>query len=135
VAGRRHAAGLVVAASVAGFALRTALKLAVARPRPSDDLVHVIERADGSSFPSGHVMFYTVLLGALWLAMATSGASRSTRRAIAGATVLALLLIGLSRIYLGAHWLSDVAAGYVFGAVVVGVAMWTRRWWSAAHPE
>ena len=135
LAGQRRAAGLVVAASVAGFALRTALKLAIARPRPSDELVQVIERADGYSFPSGHVMFYTVLLGALWLVMATGGLSPVTRRAITGATVLALLLIGLSRIYLGAHWLSDVAAGYVFGAVVVGVAAWTRRWWDAAHAE
>ncbi len=134
VAGRRRSAGLVVAATAAGFALRTVLKLVVARPRPSDELVHVIERADGYSFPSGHVMFFMVLLGTLWLVLTAGDASRRARRAISGATVIALLLVGLSRIYLGAHWLSDVAGGYVFGAVVVGFAALAWRWWGATRP-
>ena len=134
LAGRRCAAGLVVAATAVGFVLRTVLKLVVARPRPSDELVDVIERADGYSFPSGHVMFYMVLLGTLWLVLTTGDASRRSRRAITGATGLVLLLIGLSRIYLGAHWLSDVAGGYAFGAVVVGFAALAWRWWGVGRP-
>ena len=128
----RSAATLIVVASLAGFALRTAVKLAVSRPRPPDELVQVIERADGYSFPSGHVMFYVVLLGTLSLVLTSSGMAARRRLAIQATFAVVLLLMGFSRIYLGAHWMSDVVAGYLFGASVVAAASWAWKRWGAA---
>jgi undecaprenyl-diphosphatase len=132
VAGRRSGAAMVVTAMAVGFGLRTVLKQVVARPRPSEGLVQVIEDADGYAFPSGHVMFYVVLLGALWLVLTASDASNRARWAVSAAIAVALLLIGYSRVYLGVHWVSDVAGGYIFGAVVVAVAAWAWQQWATA---
>ncbi len=135
MAGRREAGVLIVTTAIFGYGVRTAMKLIVARPRPPDSLVQIIEEADGFSFPSGHVMFYVVLLGALNLALSRAAMSDRTGRSIRIASAVAVLLIGLSRIYLGAHWLSDVLAGYLFGAAVVAAATlaW-RRWGGATGP-
>ena len=135
LAGRREAGVLIVTTVIVGYGVRTVMKLIVVRPRPPDSLVQIIEEADGFSFPSGHVMFYVVLLGALNVALSGAAMSNRTRRSIRVASAVAVLLIGLSRIYLGAHWLSDVLAGYLFGAAVVAAASlaW-RRWGDPSGP-
>jgi len=88
------------------------LKDAVDRPRPAGGLVDT----SGSSFPSGHAaysMFY------VWAALTVvvrlrPGISRGTLIVAAGISVA--VLIGLSRVYLGVHYLSDVNAGWALGA-------------------
>ena len=127
----RQEAGIIVGATVVGYGLRTALKLAIGRPRPSSDLVQVIEQSDGYSFPSGHVMHYVVFLGTLAFILSANMKPGLARWLVQGAVVLLLLLMGLSRIYLGVHWLGDVVAGYAFGAVVVAAALWVRRRWAS----
>ena len=129
LAGRREAGVLIMAATIIGYGGRTAIKGIVARPRPPEDLVQVIVDVDGYSFPSGHVMFYVVLLGAVILVLSDGALSDRTRRGIRITCVVAVLLVGFSRIYLGVHWLSDVLAGYLFGAVVVTVAALAWRRW------
>ena len=130
--GLRGYAGLIVAVSVGGYVIRTALKLAIDRPRPSPELVEVIEQADGSSFPSGHVMFFTVFLGMLAFMLLSNVKPGVTRWLGLGAMATLMALVGLSRIYLGVHWLGDVLAGYAFSAIVVAGAVWARRAWSQA---
>ena len=132
VRGLRGYAGFVVTASVAGFVLRTVLKLAIDRPRPSPELVQVIEQTDTSSFPSGHVMFYTVFLGTLAFILLSNLKPGVTRWLGLGAIAMAMALVGFSRIYLGVHWLGDVLAGYAFAAIVVAGAIWAWRAWSEA---
>jgi undecaprenyl-diphosphatase len=88
------------------------LKAAIDRPRPVDPLVG----ADGSSFPSGHAA-YSMLY--VWLALTLvarirSGISRGTLLVAAGITIAAL--VGLSRVYLNVHYMSDVIAGWALGA-------------------
>jgi undecaprenyl-diphosphatase len=129
--GLRKQGGLILAATSAGYVIRTALKMLIARPRPTDDLVQVIEQADGYSFPSGHVMHYVVFLGTLGFIVSTRMKPGVGRRVVQVAVVVALVAVGLSRIYLGAHWLGDVVAGYAFGAVVVAVAVWAWSRWPA----
>lgn len=91
------------------------LKTAVGRPRPTDDLVDVFVASPGNSFPSGHVMFYTVFFGFL-LFLFWSRLAQSWRRALLVLGALAMmLLVGPSRLYLGAHWLSDVIAAHLIG--------------------
>lgn len=125
--GLRTEAALVAAVTVSAYILRVALKLAIARPRPTDDLVRVVDQADGYSFPSGHVMYYVVFLGMLGVVLWDEMRPGPGRWLLVAAVGVLLALIGLSRVYLGAHWPSDVLGGYVFGGAVLGAAVWVRR--------
>jgi undecaprenyl-diphosphatase len=116
VARRRYrwAAYLVTTAALGGL-LNLALKEHYRRARP--DVSEAIYRAQGYSFPSGHAMGSIVVLGAL-----TYLALRQFRGWGARAFALSLALcssaaIAASRVYLGVHWLSDITAGAVAGAV------------------
>lgn len=93
------------------------IKTVIARPRPSEPLVDVLKPESGYSFPSGHVMFYTIFFGFLFYLLwcyRPGGVRRSLALLVLGFTIL---LVGISRIYMGAHWLSDVIAGYLVGLV------------------
>jgi undecaprenyl-diphosphatase len=105
-----------------GSSLVPALKLLFARERPP-----LPDQVLGYSFPSGHTLSSTVLVGLLlWLGMRRNPARKILYSALA---VIWLAAVGTSRIYLGAHWPSDVIAGFSFGAVFV--TLWlvmTHRW-------
>lgn len=104
------------------------IKTIVARPRPSEPLVEVVKPETGYSFPSGHVMFYTIFFGFL-IFLVMKYTPRTTLRAIALLLLGGIiLLVGPSRMYLGAHWLSDVVAGYLIGLVYLGWAIVIYRW-------
>ncbi|MBC8078529.1 MAG: phosphatase PAP2 family protein [Chloroflexales bacterium] len=99
------------------------VKLVIGRPRPLDTLVDVFVPVHGNSFPSGHVMFYTVFFGFLFF-LAWSRAPRSPLRVVALVICAGLVvLIGPSRIVLGAHWLSDVIAAYLLGLILLAFAI------------
>ena len=91
------------------------MKAGVDRPRPEDSLIET----EGSSFPSGHAAYAT-----LWIAVAVVVARAApgivSRTALVGAGVAIAAVVGLSRIYLRAHYWSDVAAGWALGAAVLG---------------
>ncbi len=109
-------------------ALGHLFKIIVNRQRPSDDLVHVIERLNDSSFPSGHVLFYVGFIGFLWFLCYTL-LKPSWRRTLAlyvfGGSVA---LAGLSRVYLGQHWPSDVIGAYLLGSVWLAITIYLYRW-------
>lgn len=113
---------LIAPLSAAGAAILIfAVKLLIARPRPT--IGEVVAVASGFSFPSGHSAQGVATYGALaWV-----GAYLVTRRRIQIAAWLAAvsvaLLIGLSRLYLGVHWLSDVIGGYVLAASWLAVTV------------
>ncbi|NLR99247.1 phosphatase PAP2 family protein [Rhizobium sp. P38BS-XIX] len=112
---RRRAIAIFVLGSVlGGWALSTVLKLGVARARP-DIVPHLVEVND-LSFPSGHAMVSAVTY--LTLAALISGTRpyRSTRIFIIAAGILLTLMIGMSRVYLGVHYPSDVLGGWCAGA-------------------
>lgn len=96
------------------------IKLLVARPRPTPDLVNVMTTLDKGqqSYPAGHVESYVAIIGFLWYLSYTLLPNRSLSRLIElviYGTMIAL--IGLSRIYVGEHWLSDVIGGYLLGGI------------------
>lgn len=102
-----------------GALLNTELKRYFARARP--DIAEMLRQASGYSFPSGHAMGSTVVLCALsYLAFRTATGWRWKAACLALAWTL-ILSISLSRVYLGVHWISDVAAGICIGALWVGV--------------
>lgn len=98
-------------ACIGGLALNVGLKLFFAKPRPQ--LWHQLIVETSSSFPSGHALGSMVVYGFLAYLLATEF-PRSSRLIYAVMTGL-ILLIGLSRLYLGVHWLTDVIAGYLVG--------------------
>jgi undecaprenyl-diphosphatase len=90
-------------------------KLLVERPRPSADAVHVVATLVDYSYPSGHVLSYVSLYGFtlyLFFALFRPAWWRSLAVIILG---LLLGLVGVSRIYMGQHWASDVLGGYALG--------------------
>lgn len=114
---RRYEAAMSAFAAAGSQLLSSLAKLAIARPRPSADLVDVLRELTDFSFPSGHVVFYTAFFGFLaFLCLLLMRASwlRSGLLALLGGLVM---LVGPSRVYLGAHWLSDVIGAYLLGGL------------------
>ena len=103
------------------------MKIIVARPRPSPKQVEVLLRLGSFSFPSGHVVHYTVFYGFLAVALAACWRSSWLRNALIASCIALVSLVGLSRIYLGEHWLTDVIAGYLFGGVFLVVLVFVYR--------
>jgi undecaprenyl-diphosphatase len=95
----------------------TWLKVTIARERP--DLLEPVIVEHGYSFPSGHSALGMVAYGVLAVLVARSSLPPTTRRAIIVALGFLIVLIGLSRIWLGVHYPTDVIAGWITGAVVV----------------
>jgi undecaprenyl-diphosphatase len=116
-ANRQWALGATVAAaSLAGTAFVPLFKTLVQRPRP----VPMYQGADGFSFPSGHSTLATIIIGALALILSQVLPARFRGWVYAGTAAL-IALIALSRVYLLAHWPSDVLAGLLFGSAMVGI--------------
>jgi len=112
----RWAAYLAIT-SLGGALLNQSLKFHYLRQRP--DLSAAVLDAMGYSFPSGHAMSGTIILGALaYLAARSIQDWRSKSAAFAALATLALA-IGTSRLYLGVHWASDVGAGFAAGLLWV----------------
>jgi membrane-associated phospholipid phosphatase len=106
-------------ATLSNFVLTSFLKVLVARPRPpffSLNTADIFQSINQYSFPSGHVLFFVVFFGFIaYLAWRhETGLARIIVIAICSALVM---LIGPSRVYLGAHWASDVLGSYIIGVL------------------
>jgi len=99
--------------------LDSPIKLVVNRPRPTDALVQVFSVENGSGFPSGHALFAAVVLGFLAYLAVTRLRRRSLRALSFAGLLMLIILTGVSRVYLGVHWPSDVVGGYLVGAVLL----------------
>ena len=99
------------------------------RPRPSAEHHRVSPaRIGGTSFPSGHVINYTGIYGFLAFLASQRIGFAPLRRLVVGALASLIGLVGLSRIYLGVHWPTDVIGGWCLGIVWATVATaWLDR--------
>ncbi len=126
--GLRWEAVTVMLAAAASIAINTLVKLAIRRPRPSANMVEVVQVLNSYSFPSGHTMFYTAFFGFLAFLTFTLMKNYWLRAALLTLFIGLVVLIGPSRIYLGEHWGSDVLAAYVLGFLILAGVIWTYRW-------
>jgi membrane-associated phospholipid phosphatase len=125
----RRAASVTVLV-LSGVAVSTLLKDYIARPRPPAALALIAEPAS-SSFPSGHAMAGVLLFGTLALMVAASRLKRPVRVWGTVGVFAVALAIGLSRVYLGVHYFSDVLASWLLGLTMLAswaaaVLVWGR---------
>jgi undecaprenyl-diphosphatase len=122
---RAHLALYLLAAVGGGALLSTLLKLGFDRPRP--ELVAHGQAVYTSSFPSGHSMLSAIVYLTLGALIANGQTNGAMRLYALGLAVLVAILVGLSRVYLGVHWPTDVLAGWSAGAA------WALLCWALAE--
>ena len=110
----RREAMLLALTIVSGWAVNSAIKVLVGRPRP--ELVSHLTEAGGSSFPSGHSFNSAVVYIAIALAFAALSPRQSVRATVILAAMVLTGLIAFSRVWLGVHYPSDAIAGWLGGA-------------------
>lgn len=125
MARERAMSWLALGSASGGLLVAWALKLAFSQSRP-DTAFHATV-ASGYSFPSGHTMMSAVVYLTLAALVARLVHRTRLRLYIMGAAALVTGLVGASRVYLGVHWASDVAAGWAAGAA------WALLCWLVAR--
>jgi membrane-associated phospholipid phosphatase len=122
----------VLAVTAGGaIALTLVFKAALGRARPP--VAQAVATADGYGFPSGHAAMAAAVCGAVaWLC---SMQVRSWRARLAIWAVAAMLatLVGISRVYLGVHWTTDVVGGWIFGGLWLAVVITCWAAFGRAH--
>jgi len=114
IIGKRHAALAVLVAVIGGQLLSLALKMGFDRARP--DLVPHGSIVYTASFPSGHSMMAAVTYLTLGAMLARVHAPLRIKAYLLSLALILTLLVGVSRVYLGVHWPTDVAAGWAVGS-------------------
>jgi undecaprenyl-diphosphatase len=128
--GRRSECFALALSAGGGALINRGFKVFIGRPRPTADLVGFAYRSDELSFPSGHVVFYVCFFGFLFFAAyALLRRGSNLRRAALVLSALPVLLIGLSRVTLRAHWPSDVLGAYLLSGVWLGFSLDVYRRW------
>lgn len=127
---------LCVAGVGLGDLINRLTKFVIGRPRPSRDLLEVFGQHEDPAFPSGHVAVYVEFFGFLFFltyVLLRPGRLRQALLLIFGTLVV---LVGISRVYLGAHWPSDVAGAYLAGGIwlFIMIDLYRRRKKGVWHP-
>jgi undecaprenyl-diphosphatase len=133
---KTHAALFLVVAVGGGMLLSTGLKMGFDRPRP--DLVPHGAIVYTASFPSGHSMLAAVVYLTLGALLARVQPRRVLKLYLLGLAVVLTMAVGVSRIYLGVHWPTDVLAGWAVGAAWAllcwAAALWLQRFGQVESP-
>lgn len=118
-----YAVAYLWAALVGAMLLYQVFKSAIGRARPP--VAEMLTQTGGYAYPSGHATQAITIWGIL-AALAVAGRSRRTRALLLAAAGLVIVLVGISRIYLGVHWFTDVIGGFALGATWLTVLLTVR---------
>jgi membrane-associated phospholipid phosphatase len=129
---RRAEAGLVAVATAGALILWPLLKNLIERARPAD--AHLVQ-VSSWAYPSGHSLASMVVYGVLAVLAYRRARTRARRAMIAVAAAVLIAVIGVSRVYLGVHWPTDVLAGWLVGAVWLAVCLWGYEWLSRSAAD
>ena len=130
---RKFQAALFLVAAIGGGTLvSTLLKLGFDRPRP-DLVAHAVDTYT-ASFPSGHALMSAVTYLTLGALLARIEEHRRVKLYLLGVAVALTVLIGISRVYLGVHWPTDVLAGWSIGAAWA-LSCWLIALWLQRHNQ
>lgn len=124
--GRRGVAMIVLLATLGAFGVGNALKHTFDRERP--DLVPHGSTVYTSSFPSSHSMVSASTFLTLGALLARVQRRRRIKTFVLGVAITATVLVGVSRVYLGVHWPTDVLAGWTAGAGWALMCWLLARW-------
>jgi membrane-associated phospholipid phosphatase len=105
--------------AISSLAIAPAIKLLVDRPRPTADLIQVMTANGGESFPSGHTAYAVVCYGFLCYLLPSLSGNKVMVKTIRALLTVLIGMTFVSRIYLGAHWLSDALGGLFLGGLVL----------------
>ncbi|WP_374515190.1 phosphatase PAP2 family protein [Brevundimonas sp.] len=125
IQGKRLSAALLALGLAGGVGLSEGLKALFERERPPS-AYQAVDTLN-ASFPSGHALLATVFYLSLGVMLTRALPRRRLKAFVLGAAMLIAALVGLTRIYLGAHWTSDVIAGWCAGAAWA-MALWLVAW-------
>jgi undecaprenyl-diphosphatase len=121
-------AAIVLIMALLAYALTTNIKRIVSRPRP--EVAWALIPVPGNmSFPSGHALNTMAIFGAIALTLSRRLHQRSLRWLVLAMGFLLPLLIGISRVYLGVHYPSDVIGGWTAGLACAFLAYWADVRW------
>jgi undecaprenyl-diphosphatase len=113
-------AGLFICVSLLAFPINVGLKKIFSRERPGEKEVKIHPGPRwGFSYPSGHSMGSTAFYGFLAVLVSLHSSENPLRNWLTTPLVLLPPMIGISRIYMGAHWFSDVIGGIAGGSILV----------------
>lgn len=114
---RKYKEGLILMVSIAGgYLISEIFKNLISRTRPDPSLINQITHyIRNDSFPSGHVLFYISFYGFLFFLVYANLSKNFLKQILLIFLFLMIILIGPSRIYVGAHWFSDVLGAYLIG--------------------
>jgi undecaprenyl-diphosphatase len=132
----RWSSYILLAGVLGGQILSKLLKRVFDRERPS--VIDLLDEVSSPSFPSGHAMGSFIAYGAVAYVMARLQPSPGLRRLIWGIAALLIIAIGVSRMYLGVHYPSDVIAGFTAGLAWLGfvaASMTAVRFFAPRRPE
>jgi undecaprenyl-diphosphatase len=116
---------ILMAAVIGGAVLTTGLKQTYNRPRPPEG--SAVQRTHSTSFPSGHSLASAVVYLTLGAMLARVMPTRKLHIFLMGLALFLAILIGVTRVYLGVHYPTDVLAGWTAGAA------WALLWWLIAR--
>ena len=129
--GLRWEAVMALIAAVFSTGINVLVKDLVQRPRPTSNLVNVFAKLNSYSFPSGHVMFYLGFFGFIWFLAFTLLKPSIKRSFLLVFFGILIVLIGISRVYLGEHWASDVLGSYLLGSLtlvaIIQFYLWGKK--------
>lgn len=100
------------------------------RPRPTEDLVTIVQAAKGLGFPSGAALQAMAVYGTtIYLSRLLGKSGGTITRIVTALSVTLLVLSGVGRVYLGAHWATDIFGGWLFSSCWLALLMAGHQWW------